>query len=674
MSEAITSSHEIDLPRSPIVPFQPAEFPPRAETAPSVDSPDVVDDWQTVNFPNALSIDAIPMQVNEFQGNAAQNPQTDGDILQMEAPAMLALITELRQDNATLHQRITELESTIAAQQQALDQKVAHLQQQEALVAEQAQTIAAQSTDALQAQVSELCQELETSRQAVQQQQNCVDTLTAQLNALTAQLESSQERVAQLERECALTQQRHDEQVQLLVQAESTCRDLRSRLHRQQRQTLQYKAALEQCLEMPLAAEWVNNLVASAETASQPLNEPMTQRLPGKAQPVQPWRAQPGMAVPSLDKLRARKATVISEETDETALLSENLPSSEDERLGEFDRPSQESSSSYPAGSPRLTIVPSISSPEIASSDLAEADLLESDPADAFLTDADLAPGEAVSSISESQDAWAETTISESANPAELDRLPIFTPALERQIDKVVQSLMSEAGSQEDTLWEDLARLIGFPMDSDEAVTSPATLSQLEGADKLRQAELVFAERAPAEQSETVQAKAALATPESTSRLVVASETTVWDEDPETVTFGSSSADALSWDELDEEQIAEADDSAMTDEEGDPVPFDAEPLQYRSTEVLNLFRQVLHAEGQPIALPQSRSTASPFITLSTRKQPQPSMESDRAMATASTATLTTPGPSPLVYPFRPMKKLTSLAAVELPTFPRSDRL
>jgi hypothetical protein len=114
---------------------------------------------------------------------------------------------------------------------------------------------------------------LESSHQAAQRQQILIETLSEQL-------QSSQERIAQLERECALTQQRYNEQSHQLLQAANTCRELRTRLHRQQRQTLQFKAALEKSLEMspsnsvsqqqPHQKSGILTLCRSQSTAIQP--------------------------------------------------------------------------------------------------------------------------------------------------------------------------------------------------------------------------------------------------------------------------------------------------------------------------------------------------------------------------------------------------------------------
>jgi hypothetical protein len=87
-----------------------------------------------------------------------------------------------------------------------------------------------------------LLQELAASYQMLQHQQ----TLT---ESLTEQLVSSQEQIAQMERDLALLQQSYDEQQHLLKHAEANCQNLKARLHRQQHQSLQFKAALEKCLE-----------------------------------------------------------------------------------------------------------------------------------------------------------------------------------------------------------------------------------------------------------------------------------------------------------------------------------------------------------------------------------------------------------------------------------------
>lgn len=87
-----------------------------------------------------------------------------------------------------------------------------------------------------------ILEELETTRQLLQSQQGLIESLTEKLG-------SSQARVDQLESELTLAQQNHTDKSYLLQETETACLDLRARLFRQQRQTFQFKAALEKCLE-----------------------------------------------------------------------------------------------------------------------------------------------------------------------------------------------------------------------------------------------------------------------------------------------------------------------------------------------------------------------------------------------------------------------------------------
>lgn len=87
-----------------------------------------------------------------------------------------------------------------------------------------------------------LLQELENTRQLLQHQQHLVESLREQLA-------NSQARTVELESDLAFVQQRYTQQAHLLQETETACLDLRARLHRQQRQTLQFKTALEQCLD-----------------------------------------------------------------------------------------------------------------------------------------------------------------------------------------------------------------------------------------------------------------------------------------------------------------------------------------------------------------------------------------------------------------------------------------
>lgn len=255
------------------------------------------EEWVTVTFPNAMSVDAI-----------AAAP--DGD---RADPALV----QLQQQNQALIHRVTELE-------EALDEsRGAYLRQEQAraeaegretfLLTQQAQELAAS-----QSRLNQLFQELEASHQTAQRQQILIETLNEQLKG-------SQERVAQLERECALIQQRHNEQVQLLMQAENTCRDLRTRLERQQRYTLQFKAALERCLEMPATGGGIPK-VEEAESLLPEIapRRRSIQLFVPKAQPVQPWSAP---ADTSVERLKFASSGMEAQPSNESIV---SLPSTED--------------------------------------------------------------------------------------------------------------------------------------------------------------------------------------------------------------------------------------------------------------------------------------------------------------------------------------------------------
>lgn len=199
---------------------------------------------------------------------------------------LLALIQQLRQRNRALSNRVHQLEQVLSESQETFQSQKAKLQSQEAIIAK-----ASHEITTFQEQITRLFRELESSHQVAQRQQILIETLTEQL-------ESSQERMAQMERECALTQQCNNEQSHLLLEMENTIRELRDRLHRQQRHTLQFKAALEKSLEVPAIhyeaqAEAVH---PSANSWHENLDNILT--TPGilpKAQPIKPWSAQPDL-------------------------------------------------------------------------------------------------------------------------------------------------------------------------------------------------------------------------------------------------------------------------------------------------------------------------------------------------------------------------------------------
>ncbi|MGP1374883.1 MAG: hypothetical protein ACTS3T_18785 [Almyronema sp.] len=243
------------------------------------EQPSSEDSWQTVNFPGTLPPAAIAA--------ASQAPPTATPAAR-EAE-LLTLVRDLNQCNDHLIARVAHLEDALETSQLALQAEVARSQDQQSAVNRNEQ-IAANNQ-----QIAQLVSELDFSNQALRRQQMLNETLQTELD-------NSRQHVAQLERECALIQQRYSEQSQALQQAETSCRDLRARLQRQQRYTMQFKVALEKCLDVPpsrQAAVPLETLPSRLEGANSPISMP-------KAQRIQPWSsAEATAADPNLAALIA---------------------------------------------------------------------------------------------------------------------------------------------------------------------------------------------------------------------------------------------------------------------------------------------------------------------------------------------------------------------------------
>lgn len=253
-------------------------------------------------FSNSPDQTIAPVNVPESQGENPQFfdfPALSSSVEATEngmsaiAPSqrveLVNLIQELRSSNSNLLKRVLQLEQALTECQKALQ---LHKQQlREAHVTESMLTQQTQEMAAAQEQVRCLLQELEASHQTTQRQQILIETLTTQL-------ESSQERVAQLERECSLIQASYNEQSYQLVQSENTSRELRTRLTRQQRQTMQFKLALEKSLEatVPSYQSQADTDAFSPVTTRPPhdlRNKPTEPPFFPKAQSIPPWSAQP---------------------------------------------------------------------------------------------------------------------------------------------------------------------------------------------------------------------------------------------------------------------------------------------------------------------------------------------------------------------------------------------
>lgn len=289
MSEADTSMNGPELPElNNLTAAQTAAFLSESLDAEMVCNPSDPElgeeDWQIVDFPNALSVDAIAHSSEEPPTDelSIQPAATSVALTQADLVELLSLMQELQHRNSYLLGRVNQLEAVLNDCQSTLEAQATRTQEQETVLAQQAEEMLA-----AEEHIHRLTHELDCAHQATQRQQILIETLTGQL-------ESSQERVAQLERECALTQQRYNEQTHSLLQSENICRDLRSRLHRQQRYTLQFKAALEKCLDISSPCHEnnpdLNPPAGKPRPAQKHANEP---GLFPKTASIQPWSADP---------------------------------------------------------------------------------------------------------------------------------------------------------------------------------------------------------------------------------------------------------------------------------------------------------------------------------------------------------------------------------------------
>ncbi len=188
---------------------------------------------------------------------------------------LFVLAQKLRQRNRTLQDQVARLQESLQIAEEKLFRQGEQFSEQESMRSQQTA-----EADYANEQVGRLLQELEISHQLAQRQQVLVETLSSELQI-------SQERVAQVERECALTQQQYNEQGHELLQSETRCQELNTRLQRQQRQALQFKMALKKSLEVPTTI--ITGEVADQEELVKPRKINLSALNLRSTQPIQPW-------------------------------------------------------------------------------------------------------------------------------------------------------------------------------------------------------------------------------------------------------------------------------------------------------------------------------------------------------------------------------------------------
>ncbi len=285
MSEGNVPSHSHDAnsidASAPTTPHR-ASTPPRS------------DDWEVVPLSGIPPAAANP---------AAASPST-AQISSNRVTELQSRVLDLNQCNEVLLARVNQLEEALERSQQTLQQKVERSQRL---------THDDKVTTAQTQSVAQLLSELEQTHGALERQTILAETLSTQLQI-------HQARSQQLEQDCVILRQEKTERAQQLQTAEETCVDLRSRLQRQQRYTLQFKAALEKCLDTSafghtahgIEQEDITDNVAASQSAAilDPAIMPRSER-------IQPWSAgtTPTQADPQLLSLMRGKSTPTAEPT-----------------------------------------------------------------------------------------------------------------------------------------------------------------------------------------------------------------------------------------------------------------------------------------------------------------------------------------------------------------------
>lgn len=244
-------------------------------------------EWEDLPLPGTLNLAA---DQSSASNPATQPPHT---VTTERETELLTLIHDLNECNDVLLSRIAQLEGDLEKNQAILKteiDKASFAQEKMAKQVSAEQSSAQQVSQNAQQQVGKLVSQLESNEQLLSRQQLINENLQTELA-------NSQERITQLERECALASQQHADEAKARVKAETTSRDLRSRLQRQQRYTLQFKAALEKSLTVSTRSA---SSKASNTTTAQPVsfNSPATMptttvptvTMP-KAQQIMPWAA-----------------------------------------------------------------------------------------------------------------------------------------------------------------------------------------------------------------------------------------------------------------------------------------------------------------------------------------------------------------------------------------------
>ncbi|MEO1589897.1 MAG: hypothetical protein AAFU71_01260 [Cyanobacteria bacterium J06632_22] len=272
------------------------------------------DGWQVIDMPGTIGTDLS----DGITSSSTVTPSPKAPMTHSELPLaqsssereaeLMSLIRDLNECNDVLLDKVTQLEEALDKSQTALQ---AEIDRTHGPAVSESRTLSDRH-------IAQMVTELEVSTQSLKRYQVLNETLQAELT-------TNKDRVAQLDQDCTRLQQQCADQGQRLLQAETSTRDLRARLQRQQRYTLQFKAALEKCLNVSSGAQaaesgFISGAAAVAPAVSMP-----------KVDNIAPWTShEPAARLdPQLESLiRGERPTPESVTEFAAQDLSSSMPSS----------------------------------------------------------------------------------------------------------------------------------------------------------------------------------------------------------------------------------------------------------------------------------------------------------------------------------------------------------
>ena len=197
---------------------------------------------------------------------------------------------KLREHNRRLYKQVFRLEQDLAEITNKFDKYLEKSKSSDLLMAHQAEEI-----KSYQENMALFSQQLASDRQEI-------DSKKVAIEQLSQQYELSQKQIAELERECTLLQEKHNNQAYDLIAKERENQELQTELEQQQQTILKYEAELKRERE----AE-----VSSKDRANRHKNYPHNRY-------IQPWSittiAEPKISLPKT-KLQPLKAKQIETKT-----------------------------------------------------------------------------------------------------------------------------------------------------------------------------------------------------------------------------------------------------------------------------------------------------------------------------------------------------------------------